>query len=539
MIFRNRGLLIVVFAAALICSSAVVAASVTDVYIAQTVAGAGNGSSCANAYAYTFFSTSRNWGSGSNQIGPGTTVHLCGTFTGAAGATLLTAQGSGASGTPVTILFETGAMMTAPYWANAITIDGLSNVVIDGGVPCGAVQGGQVSSNTCNGVIKNTANGTGLAYHANSNFISASSCNSCEIRNLALINNYVHTQCEGNSGCDTAAGTVENSAIGFSGSNVKIHDNLIHDASWAVNDQANASDVNVSFYNNNVYNVAHGLALYGGNTWAGPVFFYNNRVHDYQNWDTGNADAYHADGIHAFGMNLAVIYIYNNFFQTSNQCCITAHVFLEGGATWTTNGTYYIFNNVFLQPSGAVNGLLQPYIGNSNSIIYNNTIVTADSVNSLALGPSGTHIKIINNVVTSAGFLNLLNGGGGTTFANPATDMDYQAYGNCSGYNCWEWNNIDTGSFSTWASQCSGCDTHSSYSASLALNADGSPSSQSTMIIGKGKNLTSLCSGNLTALCSDILGNPRPASGSWDSGAYAYNSGPPPSPPTGLTATPE
>jgi hypothetical protein len=510
-----------------------------NVYVAQTAAGLANGISCANAYAYSFFNNSANWGTGASQIGPGTTVHLCGTFTGSAGASLLRAQGSGTSGNPITILFEPGAIMTAPYWGNAITIDGFGFVIIDGGVPCGAIQGGQISPNPCNGTIKNTANGTGLAYHANSNFISASSCNNCEIRSLALVNNYIHTQCEANSGCDSAAGTVENSAIGFSGSNIRIHDNAIHDASWAVNDQANASDVNVYFYNNNVYNVAHGLALYGGNNWAGPVFFYNNRVHDYQNWDTGDADVYHADGIHAFGMNLAAIYIYNNYFQTSNQCCITAHVFLEGGASWTNGGNYYVFNNVFIQPGGAVNGLLQPYLGNSLSIIYNNTIITADPANSYALAPSGSHIKIVNNAITSAGFLALLNGGGGTSFANPATDFDYQAYGNCTGYNCWMWNNIDTGSFSTWASQCSGCDSHSSYNASLNLAADGSPTSQSTMVIGKAKNLTSLCTGNVTPLCSDILGNARPASGAWDLGAYAYASGNRPSPPTNLTATPD
>src|SRR5580704_1228474 len=81
--------------------------SVANVYIAQTAAGSANGSSCANAYAVTFFNTSSNWGSGASQIGPGTTVDLCGTIT-----TELTAHGSGTSGSPITISFQSTAQIS-------------------------------------------------------------------------------------------------------------------------------------------------------------------------------------------------------------------------------------------------------------------------------------------------------------------------------------------------------------------------------------------------------------------------------------------
>lgn len=36
----------------------------TDVYVAQASAGSNNGTSCGNAYAYTFFNTAGNWGGG-------------------------------------------------------------------------------------------------------------------------------------------------------------------------------------------------------------------------------------------------------------------------------------------------------------------------------------------------------------------------------------------------------------------------------------------------------------------------------------------
>ena len=91
-----------------------------DVYLAQASAGGNTGANCANALAgVTYFNTVGNWTSGTpsgTQIGPATTVHICGTWTGAANGTLLVAQGSGSSGSPVTVLFESGAVLTAPYW---------------------------------------------------------------------------------------------------------------------------------------------------------------------------------------------------------------------------------------------------------------------------------------------------------------------------------------------------------------------------------------------------------------------------------------
>ena len=74
-----------------------------DIYIGQNASGSGNGSSCANARAASFFNSGGNWGSGATQIGPGTVVHLCGNITSG-----LTFQGDGTSGNPV-IVDGTGA----------------------------------------------------------------------------------------------------------------------------------------------------------------------------------------------------------------------------------------------------------------------------------------------------------------------------------------------------------------------------------------------------------------------------------------------
>src|SRR3989338_2937505 len=71
-------------------------AASSNIYLSQSAAGSGDGSSCANARAVSFFNASGNWGTGATQIVPGTVVHLCGTIT-----TDLTFQGSGASGSQI------------------------------------------------------------------------------------------------------------------------------------------------------------------------------------------------------------------------------------------------------------------------------------------------------------------------------------------------------------------------------------------------------------------------------------------------------
>ena len=57
------------------------AATPGNIYISQNSSGAGNGADCADALPVSWFNNSANWGGGASQIGPGTTVHVCGTIT--------------------------------------------------------------------------------------------------------------------------------------------------------------------------------------------------------------------------------------------------------------------------------------------------------------------------------------------------------------------------------------------------------------------------------------------------------------------------
>src|SRR5262245_20306585 len=104
--------------------------SAANVYI--TASGAAGGNCTMNVQTPTFFNDPASWGGGANQIGPGTTVHLCGTFTGAANSNLLTFHGSGSNGSPITLLFEPGTQLDAPYWAyngGAVNTNGNSYLV--------------------------------------------------------------------------------------------------------------------------------------------------------------------------------------------------------------------------------------------------------------------------------------------------------------------------------------------------------------------------------------------------------------------------
>lgn len=79
-----------------------------------------------------------------------------------------------------------------------------------------------------------------------------------------------------------------------------------------------------------------------------------------------------------------------------------------------------------------------------------------------------------------------------------------------------------------------GYDTHGA-NGNPMLNANYVPQSGSAAI-GLGANLTSLCTGALTALCTDRNGNPRPTTGAWTVGPYLGGVNLP-APPSSVTAT--
>src|SRR5262245_26877362 len=94
-------------------------ASIANMYFGNADAGTHDGSNCANQKVYTQYSVAGNWGPSAGLIGAGTTIHVCGTITlplnvGVAFA----AQGSGTAQTPITHIWEPGAVITGPAFGS-------------------------------------------------------------------------------------------------------------------------------------------------------------------------------------------------------------------------------------------------------------------------------------------------------------------------------------------------------------------------------------------------------------------------------------
>lgn len=334
----------------------VASANAKAFYISGTSNRTTGGTSCSDPLSVAWFNNSSSWGSASNQISAGTTVFLCGRFDGRPGQQLLVAHGDGTASAPITIKFMPGAILSAPYWSGlgAIYLQGRSHITVDGGI---------------NGIIENTANGTGRAYQQNSVAIYALWCNNCTVQNLTIQNLYVRT-----SASDVAATHSVNCVYWHMANQMTVNHITCHDASWAVVGDGN----NFTLENSELYRVDHGVAS-GPAGKASGYSIHNNHFHDFANWDSP-ADTYHHDGVHLWGQRGGTIgsgAIYNNTFDGDFGVNITAHVFLQDSVQHvsvynniTVAPTYRTINSIWItatstsMPGG-------PAIGNS---AYNNSI---------------------------------------------------------------------------------------------------------------------------------------------------------------------
>lgn len=499
-------------------------AQVNNVYIAQTAAGAANGADCNDAYAYTYFNTSGNWTSGTptgTKIGPGTTVHLCGTFTETAGATLLTFQGSGTSGSPVSVVCEVGSALNAPYWGNnpgaigqgAINASGKSYIVING-------------QNNC--AISATANGTNLTYQANSAGVYVSGGSNVTIENLTIANMYVHVSFSSTSGgnaSQVSAGIQMDKTNNFTASG-----NTIHDAVNGIFMGYGPSTSGWTVSGNTIYNCNWGVGSgddSSGSSLSG-VLVYANTIHDASNWDDSNDD-YHHNGIYFWAeqgnSNVASPtiynnYIYGNFSQCSPNSCATGGITMLSGSNDTFSSPY-VFNNVLAST------VANSYFGNgfivSVGLIANNTIIGFNGSYGVAIDTAAS--SLYNNTVGSTNYWYIV--GGTTLTASNYNDLYYPN-------NCFNYLGSTLSSLSAWQSTTA-FDMNSITSAPN-LSSSYVPNSGSPLI-GAGTNLYSTCNGQpnpgLGALCFDAAGNPRPPTGAWTIGAYNASVV---APPTGLSA---
>jgi hypothetical protein len=497
------------------------AAYANNVYVAQNSTGAGNGADCADAEAYTYFNTSGNWSATPSgvQIGPDTTVHLCGTFTGSAGGTMLTFQGSGTSGHPITLLWESGAIVQSPVFSAAtggININSHSYLVLNGGT---------------NGIIQNTANGTGLANHTTSSLILNVGSN-ITIENLSLLNVYVHTNGDGGGG--SSYGILARGA-----SNLTVGpNNTFTQADVGFMYEWNGGESNLVITGNHWSGINQDIEM--GPTTTGAtmtnVQVDHNDATNWVNWDEP-ANGYHHNFFHPFtnvsGASITgSLQIYDNTLGGNMGSHATSMMFIENnnGGAGGSMGSWYIFNNTFdktnanVPTSSGIVAVMPP-----NGFFYNNTIRDAGGTGANAYisfhsysGASGWTLK--NNIFQGGAYM-VYNESSSIT----ANNDEY--YGSLSG-TPWIMGSSFESSLSSWQAACS-CDalaitTNPLLNGDLTIQA-GSPAASI------GANLISL---GLAALDVDKSGIVRPPSG-WSIGAYqmaSSSANQPPNPPTGLSA---
>lgn len=471
------------------------ALAANDVYIAAASAGGNTGVDCANAKPLTYFNSAGNW-SGSPtgiQIGPDTTAHLCGTFTGSTGAdNYIQMQGSGTSGHNMIVKWETGAIVQAPYFAAAHGgIDGnaKSFITLDGGT---------------NGILQNTANGTSLTNQQQSQLIQCSGCSGWTIKNLHIGPVYVHTG-TGSDGGSTYG-------INFQGgsNNTFGPSNTITDADNGIlyGFGANVSGIRIT---GNTF-TADNQSAQVGNTAAFTLTDFSFDANDCSGWANWANAAFHHNCLHTFTVSTAGkitgnFLVYNNFAHGTIGNSATSYFFFENNTGGTSDGPVF-FNNVLnhdVTTDAAPNGLIYGQMNGGQ--IYNNTILDGGATgspngwNCLDLAASAWTLK--NNIFKGCNVYIYLEG------SNTFTATDYNEY--FGGPPNWDYQGVFKTTFATWKTACS-CDANGNTS-DPHLNGSFQPVATSGAI-GAGVDLSGL---SITALNSDKNGNARSAP--WTIGA--------------------
>jgi hypothetical protein len=492
-----------------------------DFYVAASQASTGTGTGCSTAKPVSWLAASASWGTGSTQIGPGTTVHLCGTINGSPGQQLFVVRTNGTSTSPITIKWETNAILSSPYWSamGAIYAAGRSNLIFDGGT---------------NGLIRNTANGSGRTYVQNSRALYVDGCANCIVKNLTIADMYVRT-----SYTDVAVRQTDVNCVHILGANnITITHLTCHDAGWAIAGGAN----NFTLEFSNIYNVDHGLA-FGAQGKTSGFWIHDNHFHGYTNWDSPT-NAYHHDGIHLWGQGGGTVTngaIYNNLFDGDSGVNVTAHIYLQDSIQNVT-----VYNNVFLVPSnrtinvlwfaaGSVSGLVGgSAIGNS---AYNNFINAGGHAHGTALYiESQLGFTAANNVLMG-GQSDITIQGGGTLSSAGINHNIYLELADYGDRNTFGHNTLVYQTLAQWQSSCH-CDANSKLVHLSQINASSlGQLLPGSVAISAATNLIGITSGNLAPLSKDKVGAARQSSGNWDAGAYKYGSTASPASPSGVTAT--
>jgi hypothetical protein len=304
-----------------------------------------------------------------------------------------------------------------------------------------------------------------------------------------------------------------------------------------------ASHSNFTFMGNDFSHTSGAIWFASGaaNTTEHIINYNNNVFHDYSSQIGGGV---HADGaLHFFVIPSAdatqyadsFVFCNNRFYGDFRQSFPTGGgstglFFVEAGLSGIICNNDFSFYPV---EASMFEGLIVLY-GDSNPRstgvqIYNNSLANIGT-NAMSAGIEITsdyqHVTVENNIAY------------GMQYAVGVDDPTGTGATLISDYNIWNSSSAQLfyGVFDSYAQwQSAGLDKHGILGVDPAWVA--APGNErlaaNSPAIGTGVNLSSL---NIPVLKTDILGNPRPATGAWDIGAYQFpRNGP--SPPTSLTTT--
>jgi hypothetical protein len=372
---------------------------------------------------------------------------------------------------------------------------------------CGTHDGGGIFWLSKDWVILDNFEVTGYQQGSTGNAIFGVGANNDEVKNM-YIHGFSRSSATVNSNCFV------NNWSGGGGNGTKFDFNVC-DGSDSPNKDFMGGILHADQAYNNVlryvYNGINGVA----------TDFHGNLVEN--NYTSASGD--HCNEVRITGAQTGnTVYIYNNVIRNGN--CSGGMTIYSLADTNNTTSVEYVYNNVIYNNVGEQGGIVSGgHLPTGTYYTFNNTIDNPPGYcigNGETTTSSTTHYA--NNHCISSGVFcqnagtNCINDGGnlqqteGQASANVGVHFD----------------------------QYKSSETYA-YSPVVSTNST----------VGGGVNLTSYCSGNVAALCSDTTYasydsvnhvvvmrsvNPRPASGAWDIGSYLFNGGDrPPNPPTALS----
>lgn len=487
------------------------------IYVSQSGSGTGTGSDTSNRMSVSGFNTAGNWDtdvSNDGKIGPGDTVSLSGTLT-----TALVVQRSGTAGNFITIIFESGAKLSAAYWTVAGAIQGGANnyIIIDGGNTGRVGTRATVDPTSFQINIECTANGEALAnQQPTRGLVFANGAHDVIVRNFRTQNLYVKVPLSANvleyGGAISLAGTA----------NLMVSNCVIRMGIDGVIVKSEAADVaGLVVADCDIRQVSNGIkpGCANGTSSYVDAQIVRNRIDELGMWSdsAGGASHHHNDGIQLIlgspGSKARRTVIAYNWLGPDFGAYghTTSAIFCEDDSEET-----YIYNNLVTLAFGhwTSNPLIQGgqsagwSAGEGPGLIANNTIIGSG----IGSGISAQHHAVSNNVIYNVGNFFTRNSSGNTG------SQDYNVVWGTSGDTdgqCYDPDRGIYGSLTSWKGAAAGMDLNSINQNPL-VNSDGT--------LQEGSPARDFGIPMSAIFTDDFNGNRRTA---WDAGAFEFQTGAP------------